>query len=118
MALVFVVTLLLALTAVNLGILISTYAKTEFQVLQFIPIVLVPQVLLAGIFWPVTSLPEALEAVARVMPLTYGVEALREVLVKGADLASAALALDIAVLTGITVALMVLATFTIRREVA
>jgi ABC-2 type transport system permease protein len=116
--LAFVVTVLLALAAVNLGILISTFARTEFQVLQFIPIVLVPQVLLAGIFWPITSLPEVLEAIARMMPLTYGLEGLREVLVKGAGLESSVLRFDIAVLLGITVVLMVLATRTIRREVA
>jgi ABC-2 type transport system permease protein len=103
---------------VNLGILISTFARTEFQVLQFIPIVLVPQVLLAGIFWPITSLPEVLEAIARAMPLTYGVEGLREVLVKGSGLGSSVLRFDIGVLLGIAVVLMILATRTIRREVA
>lgn len=116
--LAFVVTTLLALAAVNLGILVSTFARTEFQVLQFIPIVLVPQVLLAGIFWPITSLPEVLEVVARLLPMTYGLEGLREVLVKGAGLESSVLRFDIGVLLGITLVLMVLATRTIRREVA
>jgi ABC-2 type transport system permease protein len=114
----FLVTVLLALSAVNLGIFISTFARTEFQVLQFIPIVVVPQALLGGVFWPVSSLPDALEAVARVMPLTYAVEGLREVLVKGADLSSATLRFDLAVLGGVAIALVVLAAATIRREVA
>jgi ABC-2 type transport system permease protein len=117
-ALAFLVTLLLALGAVNLGIFISTFARTEFQILQFIPIVVVPQALLGGVFWPVTSLPDALEAVARVLPLTYAVDGLREVLVKGADLSSAALRLDVAFLAGAAIFLVVLATATIRREVA
>ena len=116
--LAFVVTLLLALGAVNLGIFISTFARSEFQILQFIPIVVVPQGLLGGVFWPVTSLPDALEPVARALPLTYAVDGLREVLVKGSDLSSAALQLDVAVLAGIAVVLVLVATATIRREVA
>jgi ABC-2 type transport system permease protein len=116
--LAFLVTLLLALGAVNLGIFISTFTRSEFQVLQFIPIVIVPQGLLSGIFWPVTSLPDALEPIARVLPITYAVEGLREVLIKGSDLGSATLQLDLAVLAAVVVVLVVVATATIRREVA
>jgi ABC-2 type transport system permease protein len=114
----FLVTLLMALVAVNLGIFISTFTRSEFQVLQFIPIIVVPQGLLSGIFWPVTSLPEALEPVARVLPMTYAVDGLRLILIKGADLGSAALQFDLAVLVGVVVLLVVVATATIRREVA
>ncbi|HEX5147753.1 MAG TPA: ABC transporter permease [Candidatus Limnocylindrales bacterium] len=117
-ALAFLVTLLLALGAVNLGIFISTFTRTEFQVLQFIPIIVVPQGLLGGIFWPVSSLPDVLEPVARILPLTYAVEGLREVLIKGSDLSSPALQLDLGVLAGVVVLLVVVATATIRREVA
>jgi ABC-2 type transport system permease protein len=116
--LAFLVTLLLALGAVNLGIFISTFTRSEFQVLQFIPIVVVPQGLLGGIFWPVTSLPDTLEPVARVLPITYAVEGLREVLIKGSDLSSPTLQLDLAVLAAVVVLLVVVATATIRREVA
>jgi ABC-2 type transport system permease protein len=116
--LAFLVTLLLALGSVNLGIFISTFTRSEFQVLQFIPIIVVPQGLLGGIFWPVTSLPDALEPVARVMPLTYAVEGLREVLIKGSDLGSATLQMDIGFLAAVVVLLVVVATATIRREVA
>lgn len=116
--LAFLVTLLLALGAVNLGIFISTFTKSEFQVLQFIPIVIVPQGLLSGIFWPVSSLPDALEPIARVLPITYAVEGLREVLIKGSDLGSATLQFDLAALAAVVVVLVVVATATIRREVA
>jgi ABC-2 type transport system permease protein len=116
-AMVFLVMLLLALGAVNLGIFISTFARTELQVLQFIPIVLIPQGLLAGIFWPIDTLPDVLEAIARLLPLTYAVDGLRQVLVKGADLATPALQVDLAVLGGIATVLIVLASGTIRREV-
>jgi ABC-2 type transport system permease protein len=116
--LAFLVALLLALGSVNLGIFISTFTKSEFQVLQFIPIVIVPQGLLGGIFWPVSSLPDALEPIARVMPLTYAVEGLREVMIKGSGLGSPTLQLDLAVLAAVVVLLVVVATATIRREVA
>jgi len=116
--LAFVITLLLAISAVNLGIFLSTFARTEFQILQFIPLVIVPQALLAGIFWPINTLPDVLVPIARLMPMTYGIEGLREVLIKGAGLESGTVQLDIVVLAGIAVLLAVIATLTIRREVA
>jgi len=117
-ALAFLVALLLALGAVNLGIFLSTFARTELQVIQFIPIVIVPQALLCGLLWPISSLPDLLQPIARVLPLTYAIDGLREVLVKGADLSSAALRFDLAVLAGIAVVLAIVASLTIRREVA
>ena len=116
--LAFVITLLLALAAVNLGIFLSTFARTEFQIIQFIPLVIVPQVLLSGIFWPVASLPGLLAPIARLLPMTYGIEGLREVLVKGSGLDGPTVQLDIAVLAGMAILLAVAATLTIRREVA
>ena len=114
----FLLALVRAIGAVNLGIFLSTFARTELQVVQFIPIVVVPQGLLCGLLWPITSLPEVLQPVARVLPLTYAIEGLREVLVKGAGLGDATVQLDLGVLVAIAVALAVLATATIRREVA
>jgi ABC-2 type transport system permease protein len=116
--LAFVITLLLAISAVNLGVFLSTFARTEFQILQFIPLVIVPQVLLSGIFWPVASLPGILAPIARLMPMTYGIEGLREVLVKGSGIDAPTVQLDILVLAGMAVLLAVVATLTIRREVA
>lgn len=116
--LAFVITLLLAISAVNLGIFLSTFARTEFQILQFIPLVVVPQGLLSGIFWPVSTLPGVLEPIARVLPMTYGIEGLREVLIKGSGLGDAVVQLDLIVLAGTAVLLAVAATLTIRREVA
>jgi ABC-2 type transport system permease protein len=116
--LAYAVTLLLALGAVNLAIFLSTFARTELQIIQFIPIVIVPQAFLSGILFPVDTLPDILQPVARALPLTYAVEGLREVIIKGADLASRTLQLDLLVLGGIAIAFMVLAAGTIRREIA
>ena len=116
--LVFAIVLLLAIGAVNLGIMLSTFARTELQVIQFIPIVIVPQGLLGGLIWPVESLPDVLQPIARVLPLTYGIEGLRGVLVRGAGLDDPTLQLDLAVLAGVAILVALLATRTIRREVA
>jgi len=116
--LAFAVALLLSLGAVNLGIFLSTFARTELQVIQFIPLVIVPQALLGGIFWPVDRLPDILRAIAHVLPLTYAVDGLREVMLKGADLSSSSVQLDLAVLAGVALFFIVLATATIKREVA
>jgi ABC-2 type transport system permease protein len=116
--LLFGLALLLALGAVNLGIFLSTFARTELQVIQFIPIVIVPQGLLGGIFWPVERLPDILQPVARVLPVTYAVDGLRAVMLRGADLASSTVQLDLLVLAGVAVFFIALATRTISREVA
>ena len=116
--LAFVLAVLLALGAVNLGIFLSTFARTELQVIQFIPLVIVPQGLLGGIFWPIDRLPDVLQAVAHVLPMTYAVDGLREVMLKGADLSSSTVQLDLLVLAGIAVFFVALATATIKREVA
>jgi ABC-2 type transport system permease protein len=116
--LVFAIVLLLAIGAVNLGIMLSTFARTELQVIQFIPVVIVPQGLLGGLLWPVDSLPDLLQPIARVLPLTYGIEGLRGVLIRGAGLDDPTLQLDLAVLAGVAILVALLATRTIRREVA
>jgi len=116
--LAFAVALLLSLGAVNLGIFLSTFARTELQVIQFIPLVIVPQALLSGILWPIERLPDVLQAIAHVLPLTYAVQGLREVMLKGADLTSTVVQTDLAVLAGIALFFVVLASGTIKREVA
>jgi ABC-2 type transport system permease protein len=117
-AIAFVVALLMAIGAVNLGIFLSTYARTELQIVQFIPLVILPQALLGGVFWPVERLPDILQAIAHVLPVTYAVDALREVMIKGADFGSSVVQLDLAVLAGIAILFVVLGAGTIKREVA
>ncbi len=109
-------TILLTLGAVNLGIFLSTFARTELQVVQFIPIVIVPQAFLSGIIWPLASLPEPLRVLAHIMPLTYANEALRGVMIRGESFS--ALWLETGVLLGFAVLMVLLATSTLRQEVA
>lgn len=116
--LIFGIEVLLALAAVNLGIFLSTFARNEFQAVQFLPLVVVPQVLLSGLLVPVESEPEWLQVISNALPLTYAVDALREVMLRGADLASSAVQLDLAVLAGFCLLVVVAAAATLRREVA
>ena len=107
-----------ALGAVNLGVFLSTYARTELQIIQFIPIVIVPQALLSGVLFPVAALPPILQPISHLMPMTYAIEGLREVMIKGATLASSAVQVDLLFLAGVAVLFVVLAARTIRREIA
>jgi ABC-2 type transport system permease protein len=116
--LIFGIETLLALAAVNLGIFLSTFARTEFQAVQFIPLVVAPQLLLSGVIVPVTSEPGWLQVVSNVLPLTYAVNGLRDVMLKGADLGWAGVRLDAAVVAGFCVLAVAGATATLRREVA
>ncbi|HEY5628988.1 MAG TPA: ABC transporter permease, partial [Candidatus Limnocylindrales bacterium] len=115
--LAFVVVLLLALGAVSLGIFLSTFARTELQVIQFIPVVLVPQFLLSGVLFSVDSLPAVLQPLVHIMPLAYAVDALREVFIRGADLSVTAVQVDLAVLAVVAVLFAAVASQTIRRDV-
>jgi ABC-2 type transport system permease protein len=114
----YLLVLVLGLGAVSLGIFLSTFARTELQILQFIPIVIVPQGLLGGFFWPIEQLPSLLQPVARILPVTYAIDGLRQVMIAGADLTSGQVLLDLGVLVGIAAFFVVLAAGTIRREIA
>ena len=115
--LAFLVVVLLAVGAVSLGIFLSTFARTELQVIQFIPIVLAPQFLLSGVLFPVSSLPSILQPLVAMMPLNYAVDGLRQVFIRGADLGVPALQLDLAVLGVVAAFFATIAALTIRRDV-
>ncbi len=116
--LIFLVAILMAVAAVNLGIFVSMFARTEFQAVQFIPLVIVPQFLLSGILVPVSSEPGWMQVVSKVLPLTYAVDGLRSVMIRGADLSWPILQLDTGVVFGFCVLMVVLASLTLRRRVA
>ena len=116
--LAFLVVVLLAVGAVSLGIFLSTFARTELQVIQFIPIVLAPQFLLSGVLFPVSTLPSILQPLVRIMPLNYAVDGLRQVFIRGAGLGVAALQVDLVVLAAVAVFFATIAALTIRRDVA
>lgn len=116
--LAYVVVILAAMGAVSLGIFLSTFARTELQVIQFIPIVIVPQFLLSGVLFPVATLPAILQPLTFVMPLSYAVDGLKQVFIRGADLSVTALQVDLLILLAFAVLFAAVASRTIRREVA
>lgn len=68
-----------ALLGTSLGLLASAFARTEFQVVQFMPLLVFPQILLGGIFIPRDQLPEALETIGDWLPLSFAIDALQAV---------------------------------------
>ena len=106
----------MAIAAVNLGIFLSMFARSEFQAVQFIPLVVVPQMLLSGIIFPVSSEPTALQYLSNVLPLTYAVNGMRDIMVKGADLTWSSLQLDAGVVAGFCILLIAAGTATLRRR--
>lgn len=82
---VVIINLTLALVALTLGILLSSFANSEFQMMQFIPIAIIPQVFFAGIF-PFESMAEWMQILAKCMPMYYGGNALVDVMYKGLGL--------------------------------
>ncbi len=80
---VLVIMILLAYVAVAFGSLVSTFANNEFQVAQFIPIIIVPQIFLSGMI-PIELLPLGIGNLAYLMPVYYACNALNDLMVKGA----------------------------------
>jgi len=77
------VILLLAFGHQGLGILLSAGAKNELQAIQFIPLILFPSILLAGLFWPIESIPSYLQPLSYIIPLRYGIDAERSIMLRG-----------------------------------
>lgn len=78
---VLVIILILVLVVQTLDTLISAFAKNEFQMIQFIPIINVPQVFFSGIFQ--TEQVTWIHVISKIMPLTYGGDALKEIMLRG-----------------------------------
>jgi len=102
------------------GLFVSAFARTEFQAVQFMPLVVVPQILLCGLFLDRELLPPVLEAVSDVLPLSYAVDAMTEVATRSGDAlgATADVWWDLAVVAGFVVALLGLGAATLRRRTA
>ncbi len=73
-----VVAIVDAVLGTALGLLVSAFATTEFQAVQFMPAFVLPQILLCGLFVPRDAMPGVLEAISNVLPLSYAVDAMQE----------------------------------------
>jgi ABC-2 type transport system permease protein len=105
--------ILIGVLAVCLGIFISAFARNEFQMIQFIPLVIVPQIFVCGLLFPVTQQPEFLQWLAKFLPLTYAVDGIRALMLQGKGLLD--IGKEIGVLVAYAIGLMILAGISLRR---
>jgi ABC-2 type transport system permease protein len=103
-----------AVLGVALGLLASAFARSEFQAVQFMPLIVLPQVFLCGLLVPREQMAGWLQAISDVLPLTYAVEALQEV---GAHAeATGRMWTDVGIVAGAAVVALALAAATLRRR--
>jgi ABC-2 type transport system permease protein len=104
-----------AVLGTALGLFVSAFAQTEFQAVQFMPAVVVPQILLCGLFVPRLLLPDVLETVSDLLPLSYAVDAMQHL---ARSSSTADVWQDLAVVAGFAVAGLGLGAATLRRRTA
>jgi ABC-2 type transport system permease protein len=114
--LLLLIALLDALLGTALGLFVSAFAASEFQVVQFMPAMIFPQILLCGLFAPRDTMQPALEAVSNVLPMSYAVDGMNEVL-RNADITSDYLR-DIAIVAGSALLVLGVGAATLRRRTA
>jgi len=107
--LVFIVTM-----AVNLGIFASAFARNEFQMIQFIPLIIFPQVFLCGVIYPVEQMHTVLQWIAKFLPLKYAVDGINGIMREGQTLLD--VGFELGVLIAFAVAISILAALTLRRR--
>jgi ABC-2 type transport system permease protein len=96
-----------------LGLFVSAFAQTEFQAVQFMPLLVIPQILLCGLFVPRPALPAVLHGVSDVLPLSYATDAM-QTLVGSTD--TGEVWRDLAVVAAFAVAALGLGAATLRRR--
>ena len=105
-----------AVLGMALGLFVSAFASTEFQAVQFMPAVVLPQILLCGLLVPRDDMSTALQWLADLLPLTYAYDALRRVEAVGS--LDSHVARDVAVVVGYTLLALALGAVTLKRRTA
>jgi ABC-2 type transport system permease protein len=113
-AMVVLLAVAVALLGMGLGLLASAYARSEFQVVQFLPATILPQLLLCGLLIERSKMPAALHAISDVLPMSYAVDGMHH-LTREAQ-ASAALWGDVAIVLGFAAGALLLGAATLRRQ--
>ncbi|GGY94660.1 transport permease protein [Streptomyces olivaceoviridis] len=114
--LLLLVALLDALLGTALGLFVSAFAASEFQAVQFMPAVIFPQLLLCGLFTPRSDMHPVLEAVSDVLPMSYAVDGMNQVL-HHADM-TATFVRDVLIVAGCALLVLGLGAATLRRRTA
>ncbi|GAA3524396.1 ABC transporter permease [Nocardioides daeguensis] len=102
-----------AVLGTALGLFVSAFARTEFQAVQFLPAIVVPQILLCGLIVPRDRLPRVLERIADVMPLTWAVDAMEHL---ATTARTGAVWRDLGIVVAFAVAALALGAATLRRR--
>jgi len=105
---------LLGVGSMGMGLMLSSIAKNELQAVQFIPMVFIPSILLAGIFWPLEAVPELIRPVSYFIPLTYAVDGARSVMIRGWGIEE--IWWQLAVLALFAVVMLILSTYMLKRR--
>ena len=113
--LLFFIIVILSIVGVTLGMLASSFARNEFQVVLFIPLLIIPQMLLGGAVVPMEDLPAILKPLAFCMPLTYANIALRDVMIKGWGLGQ--IYPQLLILSGFALLLILLDVLALKRRI-
>ena len=114
--LVVVLAVSVALLGLGLGLLASAFARSEFQVVQFLPLFVFPQLLLCGLLVPRDRMPAALHAISDVLPMSYAVDGMHHLTRETG--ASAALWGDILIVLAFATGALMLGAATVRRRTA
>jgi ABC-2 type transport system permease protein len=112
--LVVVVAVAGAVLGMAMGLFVSAFARSEFQAVQFMPAVVLPQLLLCGLFTPREAMAGWLEGISNVLPMSYAVEALSQVSTHTE--VTGTLVRDLGIVAGAAVLALVLAAATLRRR--
>ena len=117
-AVFFAVALLDALAGTAAGLTASAFARTEFQVVQFVPAVVVPQFLLCGLLVPRADMPRILEVISAFMPVSYAVDAMQSLggMPEQAAFPQGNIGIDAAILLVFCVVLLGIASLSLRRR--
>jgi len=110
---IIIILLIVTITSVSMGIFVSTFAKNEFQVVQFIPLLIAPQIFLSGVILPTSQLPGYFQGISGVLPLTYANRALRDIMLRGASLSD--VSTEIGVLVLFAIGMLTAAALTVRK---
>jgi ABC-2 type transport system permease protein len=114
--LLLLVALLDALLGTALGLFVSAFASSEFQAVQFMPAVIFPQLLLCGLFTPRSEMHPVLEGISNVLPMSYAVDGMNEVL-KHTDVTTAFVR-DALIVAACALLVLTLGAATLRRRTA
>jgi ABC-2 type transport system permease protein len=113
-ALLVILAVCVALLGIGLGLLASAFARTEFQVVQFFPLIILPQLLLCGLFVARERMPSVLHAISDALPLSYAVDGMHHLSSQVG--AGGAVSADIAIVLAFAAGALVLGAATLRRQ--